>query len=84
MDLVHSHHRRRSLLFFLLLLFFFFFLSACPGSRAEVITLTEETFSDKVLFDLLSSISICLLATHVKEKDTIWFVQFCVPWCKHW
>lgn len=35
-------------------------------SSAEVITLTEETFSDKI-----------------KEKDTVWFVQFCVPWCKH-
>jgi len=35
-------------------------------SGAEVITLTEETFSDKI-----------------KEKDTVWFVQFCVPWCKH-
>lgn len=20
----------------------------------------------------------------VKEKDTAWFVKFCVPWCKHW
>ncbi|KAK2643299.1 hypothetical protein Ddye_025062 [Dipteronia dyeriana] len=19
----------------------------------------------------------------VKEKDTLWFVKFCVPWCKH-
>uniref|UniRef100_A0A0D6R6S8 Thioredoxin domain-containing protein n=1 Tax=Araucaria cunninghamii TaxID=56994 RepID=A0A0D6R6S8_ARACU len=19
----------------------------------------------------------------IKEKDTLWFVQFCVPWCKH-
>lgn len=57
MDLVHSHHRRRSLLFLLLPLFFF--LSACPGSRAEVITLTEETFADKVLFHLVYSISIC-------------------------
>ncbi|GLJ26237.1 hypothetical protein SUGI_0504120 [Cryptomeria japonica] len=19
----------------------------------------------------------------VKEKDTLWFVRFCVPWCKH-
>ncbi|CAL9198649.1 protein disulfide isomerase-like 5-1 [Musa acuminata AAA Group] len=66
MDLVHTHHSRRSLLFLLLLLPLFFFLSACPGSRAEVITLTEETFADKV-----------------KEKDTVWFVQFCVPWCKH-
>ncbi|CAN6320393.1 unnamed protein product [Urochloa humidicola] len=36
-------------------------------SGAEVITLTEETFSDKI-----------------KEKDTVWFVKFCVPWCKHW
>uniref|UniRef100_A0A0E0GL02 Thioredoxin domain-containing protein n=1 Tax=Oryza nivara TaxID=4536 RepID=A0A0E0GL02_ORYNI len=35
-------------------------------SGAEVITLTEETFSDKI-----------------KEKDTVWFVKFCVPWCKH-
>ncbi|KAJ4845152.1 Protein disulfide-isomerase 5-1 [Turnera subulata] len=35
-------------------------------SDAEVITLTPETFSDKV-----------------KEKDTAWFVKFCVPWCKH-
>nr|TKR97071.1 thioredoxin family protein [Populus alba] len=35
-------------------------------SQAEVITLTPETFSDKV-----------------KEKDTAWFVKFCVPWCKH-
>ncbi|EOA38652.1 hypothetical protein CARUB_v10010571mg [Capsella rubella] len=34
--------------------------------KAEVITLTPETFSDKV-----------------KEKDTAWFVKFCVPWCKH-
>ncbi|KAJ6408677.1 hypothetical protein OIU84_008398 [Salix udensis] len=35
-------------------------------SKAEVITLTPEIFSDKV-----------------KEKDTAWFVKFCVPWCKH-
>ncbi|CAA7026257.1 unnamed protein product [Microthlaspi erraticum] len=35
-------------------------------TKAEVITLTPETFSDKV-----------------KEKDTAWFVKFCVPWCKH-
>nr|AAB07885.1 similar to protein disulfide isomerase [Arabidopsis thaliana] len=34
--------------------------------KAEVITLTPETFSDKI-----------------KEKDTAWFVKFCVPWCKH-
>ncbi|CAN8295058.1 unnamed protein product [Cochlearia groenlandica] len=35
-------------------------------TKAEVITLTPETYSDKV-----------------KEKDTAWFVKFCVPWCKH-
>ncbi|CAL1403381.1 unnamed protein product [Linum trigynum] len=35
-------------------------------TKPEVITLTPETFSDKV-----------------KEKDTAWFVKFCVPWCKH-
>lgn len=35
-------------------------------AKADVITLTTDTFSDKV-----------------KEKDTVWFVQFCVPWCKH-
>ncbi|KAM7279412.1 hypothetical protein ACFE04_006546 [Oxalis oulophora] len=34
--------------------------------QAEVITLTPDTFSDKV-----------------KEKETVWFVKFCVPWCKH-
>ncbi|XP_021734203.1 protein disulfide-isomerase 5-1-like [Chenopodium quinoa] len=34
--------------------------------RADVITLTEDIFSDKI-----------------KEKDTAWFVKFCVPWCKH-
>ncbi|PKI52001.1 protein disulfide-isomerase 5-1 [Punica granatum] len=39
---------------------------ASQCSRAEVITLTPDTFSDKV-----------------KEKDTAWFVKFCVPWCKH-
>ncbi|KAG0498555.1 hypothetical protein HPP92_003246 [Vanilla planifolia] len=35
-------------------------------ASAEVITLTSDTFTDKV-----------------KEKDTVWFVKFCVPWCKH-
>ncbi|KAK6163272.1 hypothetical protein DH2020_000136 [Rehmannia glutinosa] len=34
--------------------------------EAEVITLTSDTFNDKV-----------------QEKDTAWFVKFCVPWCKH-
>ncbi|XAR59776.1 hypothetical protein NMG60_11015741 [Bertholletia excelsa] len=46
----------------LLFLVFFNLLVA----EAEVITLTADTFNDKV-----------------KEKDTAWFVQFCVPWCKH-
>ncbi|CAL5357030.1 unnamed protein product [Camellia sinensis] len=36
------------------------------SSQAEVITLTADTFNDKV-----------------QEKDTAWFVKFCVPWCKH-
>jgi thioredoxin domain-containing protein 5 len=36
------------------------------NTEAEVITLTADTFTDKV-----------------SEKDTAWFVQFCVPWCKH-
>uniref|UniRef100_A0A2P2JUZ4 Protein disulfide isomerase n=1 Tax=Rhizophora mucronata TaxID=61149 RepID=A0A2P2JUZ4_RHIMU len=36
------------------------------NTRAEIITLTPETFSDKI-----------------KEKDTVWFIKFCVPWCKH-
>ncbi|ONK67940.1 uncharacterized protein A4U43_C05F5440 [Asparagus officinalis] len=53
--------RRRGVLI-LLLLFQIAFLQAA----AEVVTLTTETFSDKV-----------------KEQDTVWFVQFCVPWCKH-
>ncbi|CAI0542375.1 unnamed protein product [Linum tenue] len=26
--------------------------------------------------------SICCIS-QVKEKDTAWFVKFCVPWCKH-
>ncbi|KAL1827634.1 protein disulfide-isomerase 5-1 [Daucus carota subsp. sativus] len=36
------------------------------NSKAEVLELTPETFTDKV-----------------NEKDTAWFVKFCVPWCKH-
>ncbi|XP_074573511.1 protein disulfide isomerase-like 5-1 [Curcuma longa] len=63
------HHRRNSLHFLLVLFLFVFLLflsSSCLRTRAEVISLTEETFADKV-----------------KEKDTIWFVQFCVPWCKY-
>ncbi|XP_072958880.1 protein disulfide isomerase-like 5-1 [Typha angustifolia] len=50
----------------ILLLILLGLLSAFSRTSAEVITLTEETFTDKV-----------------KEKDTLWFVQFCVPWCKH-
>ncbi|KAL8140470.1 hypothetical protein V2J09_006491 [Rumex salicifolius] len=41
-------------------------LSILAASMADVIPLTEDTFSDKI-----------------KEKDTAWFVLFCVPWCKH-
>ncbi|KAE8796319.1 protein disulfide isomerase like 5-1 wild type haplotype I [Hordeum vulgare] len=59
--------RRRSRLPIHLLLVAVTLLAALAArSGAEVITLTEETFSDKI-----------------KEKDTVWFVQFCVPWCKH-
>ncbi|KAL3718831.1 hypothetical protein ACJRO7_003872 [Eucalyptus globulus] len=39
---------------------------ASRAAEAEVLTLTADTFSDKI-----------------KEKDTAWFVKFCVPWCKH-
>ncbi|KAG8387719.1 hypothetical protein BUALT_Bualt02G0050700 [Buddleja alternifolia] len=60
--------RRFPTLSVLLLLSSIFILSSiCNHSaEAEVITLTTETFSDKV-----------------QEKDTAWFVKFCVPWCKH-
>nr|AFK35873.1 unknown [Lotus japonicus]AFK39911.1 unknown [Lotus japonicus] len=51
-----------SLLLLLLLLLLTFFLL----TQSEVITLTSDTFSDKI-----------------KEKDTAWFMKFCVPWCKH-
>lgn len=50
----------------LLLLVLITIFSSLKTTQAEVITLTADTFSDKV-----------------KEKDTAWFVQFCVPWCKH-
>ncbi|KAK9280484.1 hypothetical protein L1049_014176 [Liquidambar formosana] len=49
-----------------LLLASFLLLSTLITVKADVITLTADTFSDKV-----------------NEKDTAWFVQFCVPWCKH-
>ncbi|OAY82204.1 Protein disulfide isomerase-like 5-1 [Ananas comosus] len=55
--------RHRSLLLFVVVLLV---LISSYGVTAEVITLTADTFSDKI-----------------KEKDTLWFVQFCVPWCKH-
>ncbi|XP_065869332.1 protein disulfide-isomerase 5-1 [Euphorbia lathyris] len=50
----------------LLPLLLLLFSSIVAYASAEVITLTPDTFSDKV-----------------KEKDTAWFVKFCVPWCKH-
>uniref|UniRef100_A0A0E0GL01 Thioredoxin domain-containing protein n=1 Tax=Oryza nivara TaxID=4536 RepID=A0A0E0GL01_ORYNI len=46
-------------------------------SGAEVITLTEETFSDKITEVGRAR------RVQIKEKDTVWFVKFCVPWCKH-
>ncbi|EEF36025.1 protein disulfide isomerase, putative [Ricinus communis] len=53
--------------FFLFSILFLFAVSSIiTNIEAEVITLTPDTFSDKV-----------------KEKDTAWFVKFCVPWCKH-
>ncbi|XP_008792050.1 protein disulfide isomerase-like 5-1 [Phoenix dactylifera] len=55
--------RRCRALFFLL---FLFLLNASLRTNADVLTLTAESFTDKV-----------------KEKDTVWFVRFCVPWCKH-
>ncbi|XP_015880479.1 protein disulfide-isomerase 5-1 [Ziziphus jujuba] len=48
------------------LLSFLLVLSLTVRTKAEVLALTADTFSDKV-----------------KEKDTAWFVKFCVPWCKH-
>lgn len=42
------------------------FSSLFVHTQSEVITLTSDTFTDKI-----------------KEKDTAWFVKFCVPWCKH-
>ncbi|KAJ0729232.1 putative Thioredoxin domain-containing protein [Helianthus annuus] len=32
---------------------------------------------------LISTFSVCFVCVKVKEKDTAWFVKFCVPWCKH-
>ncbi|XP_059626748.1 protein disulfide-isomerase 5-1 [Cornus florida] len=54
-------NRRHLILISILLL-----LSSILTIKAEVITLTPDTFNDKV-----------------NEKDTAWFVKFCVPWCKH-
>ncbi|KAH9627081.1 hypothetical protein KSS87_023769 [Heliosperma pusillum] len=48
------------------LLIILFLLIINTPSNADVISLTEDIFSDKI-----------------KEKDTAWFVRFCVPWCKH-
>ncbi|KAL6967317.1 Protein disulfide-isomerase like 2-2 [Sarracenia purpurea var. burkii] len=57
----HRHHRYLTVKSLLLLL-----ALNLLTAEADVITLTTDTFNDKV-----------------KEKDTAWFVQFCVPWCKH-
>ncbi|KAM3399173.1 protein disulfide-isomerase 5-1 [Capsicum galapagoense] len=53
-------------LYSLILLCCIFLLSSMYIGKAEVITLTGDTFNDKI-----------------NEKDTAWFVKFCVPWCKH-
>ncbi|KAK2968960.1 hypothetical protein RJ640_012414 [Escallonia rubra] len=58
---------RLSFLSFLVLIVSSIALSSLlEQAKSEVITLTADTFTDKV-----------------KEKDTAWFVKFCVPWCKH-
>ncbi|KAI3856736.1 hypothetical protein MKW92_047025 [Papaver armeniacum] len=57
-----SYSQHHHLLLIVSIIIFSFVIS----TRSEVITLTPDTFSDKV-----------------KEKDTAWFVKFCVPWCKH-
>ncbi|MBA0821704.1 hypothetical protein Goarm_018544 [Gossypium armourianum] len=73
--------------FALLLLFL---TSITLHTKAEVITLTPDTFSDKVtlLPSLYPPFNVPNLNQtsslfRVKEKDTAWFVKFCVPWCKH-
>ncbi|XP_009783255.1 protein disulfide-isomerase 5-1 [Nicotiana tabacum] len=58
--------KRCTLPFAFILLCCIFLLSSIFIARAEVITLTADTFNDKI-----------------NEKDTAWFVKFCVPWCKH-
>ncbi|KAJ8439646.1 hypothetical protein Cgig2_021658 [Carnegiea gigantea] len=97
-------------------LFLFLLMNLVP-SKADVIMLREDIFSDKVLIirprsqvacvpvrQGLSSREVvhrvlvlcsmirpfcdpgnyaCLSRMEIKEKDTAWFVQFCVPWCKH-
>ncbi|KAJ4725983.1 Protein disulfide isomerase-like 5-1 [Melia azedarach] len=59
------NHSDRSLILISVVLLLSF-SSTINHTKSEVITLTPDTFSDKV-----------------KEKDTVWFVKFCVPWCKH-
>ncbi|XP_071707554.1 protein disulfide-isomerase 5-1-like [Rutidosis leptorrhynchoides] len=59
-----DHHR--SLITSVLLISSILLSTLMHDSKAEVITLTETTFTDKV-----------------NEKDTAWFIKFCVPWCKH-
>ncbi|KAL7201916.1 hypothetical protein ACSBR1_033583 [Camellia fascicularis] len=59
----HHHHHHCSVILISLVVVV---VSNLLTVEAEVITLTADTFNDKV-----------------KEKDTAWFVQFCVPWCKH-
>ncbi|XP_039145230.1 protein disulfide isomerase-like 5-1 [Dioscorea cayenensis subsp. rotundata] len=66
MDLILRRRRSCSSRSLVSILLLFFLVASILESSAEVLTLTAESFNDKV-----------------KEKDTIWFVKFCVPWCKY-
>ncbi|KAK2424740.1 Protein disulfide-isomerase like 2-2 [Trifolium repens] len=61
-----THSSSFSILLLILSTICLLLLSFSIPTHSEVITLTSDTFSDKI-----------------KEKDTAWFVKFCVPWCKH-
>ncbi|XP_049934034.1 protein disulfide isomerase-like 5-1 isoform X1 [Nymphaea colorata] len=50
-------------------------------ATADVVTLNADTFADKYFYEHKQMSE--LGNSHVKEKDTLWFVKFCVPWCKH-
>ncbi|XP_028118354.1 protein disulfide-isomerase 5-1-like [Camellia sinensis] len=60
------HHHRCSVILISLVVVVVVVVSNLLTIESELITLTADTFNDKV-----------------KKKDTAWFVQFCIPWCKH-